>query len=317
MKIYELPNDIKNHIFTFVRRPQILKTHIINDILQNLSEKDKNDFWLGLNHNMNAIDLLKKYNHNICWLRILNNTNALDIIENNMKYVDSKLAWEYVSKNPGLICIIEKMQDKIDWYWVNTNENAINFLANNPNHIMWHGLIFNKNAIKLLENNLDKIDENIIYNMNACNSIILREYIETNLDKFHINLLIQNKNINKSKIITDYLLNVLNKVDYMILTNPKAAFDSDIVYDYMKENYNTINWEFIFEYDDFLKSMKMVKLIQYIFSTNNIPDKLWKEILKYPDSINIIEIYSLIVANKNNIDYYYLGNNNNIFNNII
>jgi len=322
IKFSYLPECIKHYIFTFIRIPQVLKKHIIDDLLSNISNKDRNYFWLGLNHNINSIDLLKKYKHKISWSHIFNNTNACDIIENNMNYINTISAWENISNNSGLINIIEKNLDKINNFSLNTNKSAINIIKQNPNKIIWSALVFNESAIEILENNLDKLDTNIIYNKNIYNSIKLRTYVEQNINNFSIQELLKNKDMIKSKIINDILKEILNEIDYFIINDPNEAFESDIIYTYFKNNFNIINWSYIFEYDEFIKSKKMIELIQYIFSTNNLceynwcENDLWNQILKCPYSIITPEIYSIICDNKNNIDYFILANNKNLFSNI-
>jgi len=239
-----------------------------------------------------------------------------------MNYINTISAWENISNNSGLINIIEKNLDKINNFSLNTNKSAINIIKQNPNKIIWSALVFNESAIEILENNLDKLDTNIIYNKNIYNSIKLRTYVEQNINNFSIQELLKNKDMIKSKIINDILKEILNEIDYFIINDPNEAFESDIIYTYFKNNFNIINWSYIFEYDEFIKSKKMIELIQYIFSTNNLceynwcENDLWNQILKCPYSIITPEIYSIICDNKNNIDYFILANNKNLFSNI-
>ena len=47
--------------------------------------------------------------------------------------------------------------DKIDWEWLSRNPNAIHLLEQNLDKVDWCNLSRNPNAIHLLEQNLDKI----------------------------------------------------------------------------------------------------------------------------------------------------------------
>ena len=112
----------------------------------------------------------------------------------------------------------------------------------------------------------------------------------------------------------------LFSIDFLIISNPLDAFNSEIVYEYLKVNYNNVNWQFIFNYDEFFKSSKMITLLEHIFNSNefdSIEHNLWIELLKNHHSIEINELTNIICANKDYIDYFYLGNNYNIFTNNI
>ena len=321
MKLIELPTDIIDNIFAFVSRPKILKTNIINKLLSDLNNEQLNDFWIGLNTNINAIDLFKKYPNKICWLRLVNNKNSLDIIEKNLNYMISKLSWEYLSKNPGLINIIEKNLNSIDWYWVSTNKSAIKLLLNNLDKINWIGLSFNPNAISILEDNLDKVDiGSIVYNKNIFNSNKIIKYLEDNITNINLEPLCKNININKSEKILNIFKNILEPIYFMIISEPSIAFNSDLVYNHLLTNYNNIDWSIIFNYIEFFKSDKMINLLEYIFnliSIDTIKSNLWTELLTNSYSFDIPKLTNIIIKYKTNINYYFLGTNNNIFTNNI
>ena len=65
--------------------------------------------------------------------------------------------WDWLSRNPNAIPILEQNLDKIDWYYLSANPNAIYLLEQNPDKIYWTRLSANPNAIHLLEQNPDKI----------------------------------------------------------------------------------------------------------------------------------------------------------------
>ena len=68
-----------------------------------------------------------------------------------------KIDWEYLSKNPNAIHLLEQNIDKIDWWELSLNPNAIHLLEQYPDKINWCYLSRNPNAIHLLEQNMDKI----------------------------------------------------------------------------------------------------------------------------------------------------------------
>jgi len=300
MEILDLPDNIK-------------------ELLDTINKKQLDDFWLGLNHNINAIKLLKTNPHKISWLRLVTNPNSFDIIENNLEYFCTKIGWEYISANPGLSKIIKNNLDKVDWYWVSTNESCIDVLQENYDKINWNGLTFNKNAINILENNLDKININeLIFNENIFKSTKIIDYLENNIHEIQLMLLIENKNIGKLRKILNLLKNknILFDIYFIILNDPDNAFNSDIVYNYLLQNYNIINWTKILNYDEFFKSNKMIELLDTIFNLNNftnIPNNLWYGLLKNPNTIIVSNLYNILIKNKININYYYLGINPNLF----
>ena len=57
IKLTDLPNDMTNYISKFIKK-KVLKSHIINDLLANISSNNNYSFWNGLNYNINAIDFL-------------------------------------------------------------------------------------------------------------------------------------------------------------------------------------------------------------------------------------------------------------------
>jgi uncharacterized cysteine cluster protein YcgN (CxxCxxCC family) len=322
MNISNLPIDITNYIFTFVRQ-KVLKTNIINDLLSNISANNMKQLWDGLNENMNAIDLLTKYPNNINWNKVVNNINVEKLLID--KQIDneqiSTYMWKSISRNPGCIKFIEKNLDKVDWLWLSTNENAIHLLEEYPDKIKWGSLIFNKNAIHLLEQHVDKyLDsvDNMIYNNNILNSQIFKEIVEENINNFSVENIMRNKSSINSEKIMDIMYDILPYWQYLLLTDPKEAFESNELYTYLYKNYDSINWKNIFMYDEFFESEKMISLLEKLFSETDIDliDDLFRELLANKHSILIDRIYKIIVDNKENIDYYSLGKNPELFTNI-
>ena len=83
-------------------------------------------------------------------------------MKHHLKFRDwidiNKIDWEFLSRNPNAIHLLEQNLNKIDWCWLSVNRNAIHLLERNLDKIDWGRLPFNPNAIHLLEKNLDKID---------------------------------------------------------------------------------------------------------------------------------------------------------------
>jgi hypothetical protein len=69
-----------------------------------------------------------------------------------------KLDWNYLSKNPNAIPMLEKNLDKVNWQLLSLNPNAIHILEKNLDNVDWKWLSQNPNAIPILEQNLDKVD---------------------------------------------------------------------------------------------------------------------------------------------------------------
>ena len=54
-----------------------------------------------------------------------------------------KINWEWLSKNPNAIQLLEKNFDKIDWETLSLNLNAIDLLERNFDKIYWNNLSSN------------------------------------------------------------------------------------------------------------------------------------------------------------------------------
>jgi len=90
----------------------------------------------------------------INWEFLSKNPNAIHLLEKNMDKID----WDLLLMNPNAIHLLEQNIDKIDWDRLSANPNAIHLLEQNMNKIYWWYLLQNPNAICLLEQNTNKID---------------------------------------------------------------------------------------------------------------------------------------------------------------
>ena len=56
-----------------------------------------------------------------------------------LEWIDiNKLKWNYLSKIPNAIHILEKNLEKIDWAWLSLNPNAIHILEKNQEKLNWY-----------------------------------------------------------------------------------------------------------------------------------------------------------------------------------
>ena len=90
----------------------------------------------------------------ISWYELSKNPGVIHILEKNL----DKIKWYYLSCNPAVIHLLEKNLDKIDWGQLSENPAAIHLLEKNPDKINWRSLSSNPAAIHLLEKNPDKIN---------------------------------------------------------------------------------------------------------------------------------------------------------------
>jgi len=60
---------------------------------------------------------------------------------------EDKLSWDYLSKNPNAMHLLEKHPDKIYWVWLSQNPSAIHMLEtvlqHEPRKICWANLSMN------------------------------------------------------------------------------------------------------------------------------------------------------------------------------
>src|SRR5436305_2060669 len=83
--------------------------------------------------------------------------NKFPVIIQCDNIIDQNIDWNFLSRNPNAIHLLEKNLDKINWSLLSSNPNAIHLLEKNLDKIDWDKLSTNPNAIHLLEKNLDKI----------------------------------------------------------------------------------------------------------------------------------------------------------------
>ena len=60
-----------------------------------------------------------------------------------------KLDWEYLSKNPNALHMLEANPTKIDWDGLSENPNAIHLLKANPKKINWRCLSQNPSIFEI------------------------------------------------------------------------------------------------------------------------------------------------------------------------
>jgi hypothetical protein len=84
------------------------------------------------------------------------------MIENDPDDDNNIIHWDYLSKNPNAISLLEKNQDKLTWFNVADNPNAIHLLEQNLDKIDrdlgWDWLSMNPNAVHIMEKNQKRID---------------------------------------------------------------------------------------------------------------------------------------------------------------
>src|SRR5271170_3563086 len=74
------------------------------------------------------------------------------------KLIGNIIQWDFLSRNPAAICLLEKNKEKIDWRILSINSEAIHLLEANKEKIDWGVLSINPAALHLLETNQEEID---------------------------------------------------------------------------------------------------------------------------------------------------------------
>ncbi len=128
--------------------------------------------------------------------------------------------WDFLSKNPNAIHILENNLDKVNWINLcfNSNPRSINILESKLdifyNDIwFWNTLCNNLNAINILENNLYRINfSTLSLNPNAIN------ILEKNMDKINLFYLSRNPNA----------IHLLFKLDYGTMRNNMIEFNKEL-----------------------------------------------------------------------------------------
>ena len=62
---------------------------------------------------------------------------------------EDKLNWQWLSKNPNAIHILEQNMYEVNWCCLSTNPNAIDILELNPDKISWFSLSRNPSIFEL------------------------------------------------------------------------------------------------------------------------------------------------------------------------
>ena len=68
-----------------------------------------------------------------------------------------KLDWEWLSRNPAAIHLLEKHLDKIEWNYLSINPAAIQILKANPDRINWDYLSSNPSIFRLNNDQIYKV----------------------------------------------------------------------------------------------------------------------------------------------------------------
>lgn len=173
-------------------------------LITKVLERDPNDIriqWGPLSINPNAIDILKRYFHNINVHNLMNNSSnrVIEIIVRNNRLQDQFIDWYNLIQGKHIKYVwdnfreetINKLRSGIEddedmLYLLAMNEYGIDcieyFYDNNliPNEILddshfWYLLSLNRNAMSILEKNKDKIDWS---GLSANPAIFVRDKVE-------------------------------------------------------------------------------------------------------------------------------------------
>lgn len=174
---------------------KLLKKHMKN--IYELNDDDYYVIWkkiASLNTNPYTLKLLEEYYVSVdaipenIWRCLSQNPAALYLLEQcpNSDYID----WNEVSRNPGMIPLIEKNMDKIDWQYLSENENAMDILERNKDKIFYDRLCINKNprAACLFTQSFEETNEN------GC----LDEYIYSSENTLHLMFTLNYKEMKKA-----------------------------------------------------------------------------------------------------------------------
>jgi len=274
--------------------------HLINTTLL---EKELNYFSNSpLTHtisNINAIELLKKYQKKICWYDLSSNPYAVQILKN--KY-PNKIDWDFLSMNRSeeAIELLKENPKKINWLLLcyNISNEAIKLLKENPKKINWSILSNNSNpeAIKLLKENPKKINwNNLSTNPNTEAINILKQYPK----KINWNNLSTNSNPEAIKLL-EQNPHCISRVSWYLAMNP-----TDEAIQLLIDNIDKIT-EYSWDGLAINRNPKAIKLLK-----DNL-DKLKNnyKVLSYTKNPYIID---LLKDNQHLIYWDGLSDNPNIF----
>jgi hypothetical protein len=213
---------------------------------------EKLNFWV-LSQNPNAIDLLNTNQSKIKWNYLSKNPNpeAIKLLKANK----NKIVWEFLSENPNpeAIELLRTNPSKIDWGWLSENPNpeAIELLKENQDKIDWDALSANSGAIELLNANRNKIN----WEMLSANPAAM-DLLKENPDEIDWGVLSSNPNAmdlltaNPSKIKWRYLSKNPNPEAIKLLKTNLGEIDwyllsaNPAAIELLKENRAKINWNY-------------------------------------------------------------------------
>jgi hypothetical protein len=287
--------------------------------------------WKFLSENPNAINILEKNLDAVCIEKQSFSiprpqSHIIDYALHNQLGAD-KVNWEYLSKNPNAIHLLEAYPDKINWnglsqnpnaihlleqnlvesqrdgsvckinwYWISSNPNAIHILEKNPDKINWDRLSGNPNAIHLLEKNLDESRrDGSVCKINwfcIAANINAINLIQKNLDKIEWDDL----SINQNAI--DLLTSNQDKIYWALLSANKNAISL------LEKNLDAV----CIEKQSFSIPRPQSHIIDYALHNQLGADKIdWGWLSMNPNAIPILK------KNLDKVDWYSLSINPNIF----
>jgi len=212
----------------------------------------------------------------------------------------------------------------IDWQWFSRQPQYINIIEQNPRNLNWENLLLNPNAIHIIQKNFKKLENNDLYNL-ACNPNaidIIKEYLYSHFkdldddESFWEQL---SSNPNACSILLDHVENINWE---SLATNPNIKYiftNLMIQKNKLTQNYlNTLNDENIIDisyfdnlynlHDDFIESLSSnpnaIQILEKI-SGENYEKLSWYNLSINPKAINIIK------KNKDKIIWDYLSSNPN------
>ncbi len=109
-------------------------------------------FWSFICQNRSAMNILRKYPHNVSINDLCRNSSAIHIIEKIYEQEPEKISWNNLSHNEAAIHLIEKNIDKIDCHAFAYNYNIVYLIMKYPKLINENSIyysILNENPLML------------------------------------------------------------------------------------------------------------------------------------------------------------------------
>jgi hypothetical protein len=266
-----------------------------------------------LSLNERAVEYLEKNEHLIHRYSILFNLNAIHIIEKNFTsdpfgdLSQNRNMVNYLRNNrkhmyyPYICCfeywieIVDELLkndkiNKIEWGMLSRNPAAMHII-NDPKYykyIDWKSILYNKNAIEFIKKNMDNVKNHWSH---ICKQPHLIDIIEQNMDKIDWVSLSENDDA------IHILLNNIDKANIDNLRHNKNGFPILLMLGHTFNEYTFYHNNIIYDHFDYCtKNNKPYTLINLLAACGYTDEHL--EYLK---------------KNKNEIHYYYLSCNPNIF----